>query len=260
MSPRPADDLALAHRLADAAETAIRPHWRAGVNAEAKGDGSPVTLADRAAEAAMRALLAAERPDDGVLGEEEGTSPGTSGRQWVLDPIDGTVAFLAGRPLFTTLIALTEGGWPTMGLIDQPIAGERWAGQLGEATRLNGEVVRTRPCPELSRATMASTSPTLFTDEEAGAFLRVTGLVDRSRMMWGGDAHNYALLASGHIDLVVEAGLKPHDLAALVPVVEGAGGLMSDWHGEPLSLESGGDVIALGDPARLEEVVEALAG
>ena len=257
---RPTDDLTLAERLADAAGRALRPYWRAGGDAHDKADGSPVTAADRAAEAAMRALLAAERPDDGVLGEEEGRSAGTSGREWVLDPIDGTVSFLAGRPLFTTLIALTEGGWPTLGVIDQPIAGERWAARVGDSTRLNGDTVRTRTCPDLGQATLASTSPTLFTDGEAAGFLRLSALVARSRIVWGGDATNYALLASGHIDLVVEAGLKPHDFAALVPVVEGAGGLMCDWRGEPLSLDSAGDVIALGDPARLEEVVEALAG
>lgn len=208
----------------------------------------------------MRAVLSTERPDDGVLGEEEGATPGSSGRQWVLDPIDGTVSFLAGRPIFTTLIALTEDGWPTLGVIDQPISGERWTARLGEPTRLGGHPVRTRPCAALADATLASTSPTLFTDEEASAFLRLSALVARPRIVWGGDAYNYALLASGHIDLMVEAGLKPHDLAALVPVVEGAGGLMCDWLGQPLSLDSAGEVVALGDPARLEEVVDALAG
>ncbi len=252
--------MALAHRLADAAGLVIHRHWRSGLAGESKNDGSPVTLADRAAEAAMRALLAAERPDDGVLGEEEGTSAGSSGRQWVLDPIDGTVSFLAGRPLFTTLIALTEGGWPTLGVIDQPIARERWIGQLGRPTSFGGSPVRARACSTLGGAVLASTSPTLFTDAEASAFLRLSALVARPRIVWGGDAYNYGLLAAGHIDLVVEAGLKPHDFAALVPVVEGAGGLMCDWLGQPLSLESAGDVIALGDPARLEEVVEALAG
>ncbi len=257
---RPAHDLVLAERLADAAGAAIRPHWRTGGAHEDKPDGSPVTVADRGAEAAMRAILTTERPDDGVLGEEEGATAGSSGRYWVLDPIDGTTSFLAGRPLFTTLVALTEGGWATLGVIDQPIARERWTGRLGEATRLNGRPVTTRACPALAQATLASTSPTLFTDEEAAAFLRLSALVARPRILWGGDAYNYALLASGHIDLVVEAGLKSHDLAALVPVVEGAGGLMCDWRGEPLSLESAGDVVALGDPARLEEVVAALAG
>ena len=254
------DDLALAERLADAAGDAIRPYWRSGLTGEDKADGSPVTRADRAAEAAMRAILTTERPGDGVMGEEEGATGGEAARQWVLDPIDGTVSFLAGRPLFATLIALTQDGWPTLGLIDQPIARERWTGAAGQPTRLNGAPVRTRACPSLAAATLASTSPTLFTDEEAAGFLRLTALVARPRIVWGGDATNYALLASGHLDLVVEAGLKPHDWAALVPVVEGAGGLMCDWRGEPLSLGSAGDVLALGDPARLEEVVDALAG
>ena len=260
MRHTPDQDRALAERLADAAAAAIRPYWRGPVAVEHKGDGSPVSQADRAGERAMRALLTSERPDDGVLGEEEGETPGTSGRVWVLDPIDGTVSFLAGRPLFTTLIALTEGGWPTLGVIDQPIARERWVGQLGRATSFAGSLAIARPCPALGGAVLASTSPTLFTDEEASAFLRLSALVARPRIVWGGDAYNYGLLAAGHVDLVVEAGLKPHDFAALVPVVEGAGGLMCDWRGEPLSVDSAGDVIALGDPARLEEVADALAG
>jgi histidinol phosphatase-like enzyme (inositol monophosphatase family) len=250
-------DIDLALRLADAAGAAIRPRFRAEFGLETKEDASPVTLADKEAEAAMRRLLIAERPMDGILGEEEGERAGTSGRQWVLDPIDGTRAFIAGRPIFGTLIALVEDGWPVLGIIDQPILRERWLGVVGHPTTLNGQEARTRRCRDLADALLATTSPALFTDDQLHAFEHVDAGV-RSTVL-GGDCYNYACLASGHLDVVIEAGLKLHDFAALVPVVEGAGGRMCDWSGDPLHAASNGEVIAAGDPARIEELVEALA-
>ena len=254
-----ADDIALAQRLAGAAGAAIRPYWRGELGLEDKADDSPVTLADRAAEAAMRAMLDSERPADGIIGEEYGASRAGASRQWVLDPIDGTTSFVAGRPIFGTLIALMEGGFPVLGVIDQPISGERWVGAAGLPTTFNGAPVRTRPARALDQMVLATTSPSLFDDHAAEHFMALAARVARRRIVWGGDCYNYGLVASGHVDLVVEAGLKLHDLAALVPVVEGAGGTMCDWSGEPLHTGSGGDVIALGDPARLEDVLEALA-
>jgi histidinol phosphatase-like enzyme (inositol monophosphatase family) len=258
-----ANDIALAIRLADAAGAAIRPFYRSAFDHEAKADASPVTEADRAAEAAMRRILDAEAPRDGIIGEEYGRSREGASRQWVLDPIDGTVSFMAGRPIFGTLIALMEGGFPVLGIIDQPIAGERWIGATGVATTLNGCEVRTRLCRQLSDAVLASTGPQYFDDHAAQHFMALAAKTAHKRLVWGGDCYNYGLLAAGHLDLVVEAGLKLHDLAALVPVVEGAGGLMCDWNGEPLhegsANEGGGHVIALGDPARLEDVLEGLA-
>ncbi|MCW1429118.1 inositol monophosphatase family protein [Novosphingobium sp. JCM 18896] len=252
-------DIALALRLADAAGEAIRPHFRSGVDSERKGDASPVTIADRSAEEAMRRILKAEVPQDTVIGEEFGTTPGTSGRSWVLDPIDGTCSFLVGRPIFGTLIALVVEGWPVLGVIDQPILGERWLGATGRPTTFNGQPVRTRPCRELSDATLATTGPQYFDDHEGAHFMSLAAKTDHKRMVMGGDCYNYGLLASGHLDLVCEAGLKLHDWAALVPVVEGAGGTMCDWNGDPLHAGSDGHVLALGDPARLEDVVEAMA-
>ena len=253
-----ATDLALAIRLADAAGDAIRPFWRSAFDHESKADSSPVTEADRAAEAAMRRILDAEAPRDGIIGEEYGRERESASRQWVLDPIDGTVSFMAGRPIFGTLIALMEGGFPVLGIIDQPISGERWIGATGMATTLNGRAVQTRPCRELSGAVLATTGPQYFDDHAAEHFMALAAKTSR-RTLWGGDCYNYGLLAAGHLDLVVEAGLKLHDLAALVPVVEGAGGMMCDWNGEPLHAGAEGHVIALGDPARLEDVLEALA-
>ncbi|WP_420806436.1 inositol monophosphatase family protein [Novosphingobium fuchskuhlense] len=252
-------DIALALRLADAAGAAIRPFFRSGVTADRKSDSSPVTLADRAAEEAMRALLSAEVPEDTVIGEEMGSTPGTSGRSWVLDPIDGTTGFLAGRPLFGTLIALVVEGFPVIGVIDQPILGERWVGAIGRPTTMNGHAVRTRACPVLSDAALATTGPHYFDDHDGAHFMSLAASTDHKRMVMGGDCYNYAMLASGFLDVVCEAGLKLHDWAALVPIVEGAGGTMADWNGEPLHAGSDGHVLALGDPARLEHVVEALA-
>lgn len=250
-------DIALAQRLADAAGEAIRPYFRAEHGLETKADHTPVTLADRAAEEAMRKLIIAERPMDSIAGEEFGTRAGTSGRTWVLDPIDGTRAFISGRPIFGTLIALVEEGWPLLGVIDQPILKERWLGVTGRQTLFNGQPARTRACRELGTALLATTSPALFDDRQLHAFEHLDGAV-RSTVL-GGDCYNYACLASGHIDVVVEAGLKLHDFAALVPVVEGAGGRMCDWQGDPLHAASDGEVIAAGDPARVEEILEALA-
>lgn len=250
-------DIDLAQRLADAAGAAIRPYFRAEYGLETKDDASPVTLADKAAEAAMRRLIIAERPMDGIIGEEEEERAGSNGRTWVLDPIDGTRSFIVGRPIFGTLIALLEDGWPVLGVIDQPIIGERWVGVTGWPTLFNGKPAESRRCRELSKALLATTSPALFTDDQLHAFEHVDAAVMSTVL--GGDCYNYGLVASGHLDLVIEAGLKLHDFAALVPVVEGAGGRMCDWQGDPLHAGSTGEVIAAGDPARIEEIVEALA-
>lgn len=251
-----ADDLALAHRLADAAGEAIRPFFRARYETDYKSDASPVTQADRAAEAAMRAILEKERPQDGIIGEEYGRCREDAERVWILDPIDGTRSFVAGRPIFGTLIGLTQAGWPVVGVIDQPITKERWTGATGRGTELNGKPVHARPCRELSEAILASTGPQYFPDCTGEHFSLLAR--DCRDTVWGGDCYNYALLASGHIDLVVEAGLKLHDIAALVPVVEGAGGRMCDWSGDPLTHDSDGKVVAIGDPARLDDVLETL--
>lgn len=252
-------ETALAHRLADAARAAIVPLFRSQLGSERKPDASPVTEADRAAEAAMRRLIKAEFPRDAIHGEEFGAETGSSGRTWVLDPIDGTTAFLAGRPIFGTLIALVQEGWPVLGVIDQPVLQERWIGVTGQPTLFNGAPIRTRACRTLGDATLATTGPHYFDQHDGDHFMALAAKTDHRRMVMGGDCYNYAMLASGHVDVVCEANLKLHDYAALIPVVEGAGGTMADWNGEPLHAASSGHVIALGDPARLEDVVEALA-
>ena len=254
------DDIALATRLADAARAAILPYWRADFALEDKDDASPVTAADRAAEAAMRAMIEAAHPGDGIIGEEYGSVREGAGRQWVLDPIDGTTSFVAGRPIFGTLIALMQDGFPILGIIDQPVSGERWVGAMGRPTLFNGQPAATRPCRALDQMVLATTSPSLFDDHAAEHFMALAAQVARRRIVWGGDCYNYGLVASGHVDLVVEAGLKLHDLAALVPVVEGAGGRMTDWDGRPLGADSSGHVIAAGDPALIEPALALLKG
>ena len=264
--PKLEDDILLAAHLADVAGDAIRPLFRGEWSSERKADRSFVTEADRAAEAAMRAVIERERPDDGIVGEEYGSHNESAGRQWVLDPIDGTQSFMAGRPIFGTLIALCQSDWPVLGVIDQCVAGERWVGALGLGTTFNGKPATTRACKELVGASIATTSPHYFQEGEVDAYLRVVAKAypENPQPTYGGDCYNYGLLASGHIDLVIESGLKLYDYAALVPVVEGAGGQMSDWQGNPLDTNSadaeGGRVIALGEPARLEEVLEAMSG
>ena len=255
-------ETALAQRLADAAGEAIRPLFRGDWQAEKKEDHSAVTEADRAAEAAMRSLLEAQRADDGIIGEEYGSVREGAARQWVLDPIDGTQSFVAGRPIFGTLIALLQDGWPVLGIIDQPILGERWVGAIGQPTTLNGKAVTTRRCRALEGALIATTSPHAFAEDDVDAYLRVVAKAypQRPWPVYGGDCYNYGLLAAGHLDIVIESGLKLYDFAALVPVVEGAGGTMSDWQGNPLDANSDGRVLALGEPARLEDVLEAMGG
>jgi inositol-phosphate phosphatase/L-galactose 1-phosphate phosphatase/histidinol-phosphatase len=251
-----AADVALAHRLADAAGAAIRPWFRAGAAIEQKSDMTPVTEVDRSAEAAMRTILDRDRPADGILGEEHGPKRPTGRRVWVLDPIDGTRAFIAGRATFGTLIALVEDGIPVLGVIDQPVAKERWVGRLDAemGTTLNGRPVRVRSCAGLGQARAATTSPAAFSAHGHAAFQRIGGQV--ADMLFGGDCHNYGLLAAGHLDLVLEEGLQPWDWAALVPVVKGAGGQISDWAGRPLMLGAAGAVIASGD-RRVHEAVLA---
>ncbi|QQP90026.1 histidinol-phosphatase [Skermanella sp. TT6] len=246
----------LACRLADAAGTVIRRYFRTPFAVDDKPDSSPVTVADREAEAAIRSILAAERPDDGIVGEEHGTTNPDAEWLWVIDPIDGTKSFITGRPTFGTLVALLHRGVPVLGVIDQPIVGDRWIGVEGRPTTLNGKAARVRACPTLGRATLNTTSPDLFGQHDFTAFRRVADEVKLT--MYGGDCYAYGLLAAGFVDLVIEAGLKLYDFAALVPVVQGAGGIMTDWTGAPLGPGSDGRVLAAGDIAGHTEALRRL--
>jgi inositol-phosphate phosphatase/L-galactose 1-phosphate phosphatase/histidinol-phosphatase len=241
----PAARRTLADDLADAAGAVVGRYFRQKIAVDDKADTSPVTIADREAETVMRALIEAHFPDDGIFGEEHGTVRADAEWVWVLDPIDGTKSFISGIPLFGTLIALLHGGRPVLGIIDQPISRERWRGVAGETSTHNGAAIRTRPCPTLAAATLFATSPDMFQGTDAAGFARLKAGAKLTRH--GGDCYAYGLVASGFIDCVVEAGLKPYDYCALVPVIEGAGGIMTDWQGQALGLASDGRVIAAGD-------------
>ena len=250
--------ISLANRLADASGAAIRPYFRRPVAIDTKADASPVTVADREAEHAIRSILSSVRPEDGIIGEEFGSENIDAENVWIIDPIDGTKSFITGRPIFGTLIALTKNETPILGVIDQPITGERWIGLRGEGASLNGEAVRTRRCSTLAHATIATTDPSLFGEEEIGKWILVA---ERARhVVYGGDCYNYAQIAVGLVDAVIESGLQPYDFAALPPVIEEAGGIVTDWRGNPLTLSSDGTVIACGDLEVHTELLDLLAG
>ena len=241
---------ALANRLADEAGKIIQQHFRTPFDVIRKEDDSPVTIADRAVEERLREIIEKERPQDGIFGEEFGVKDSQNGLTWVIDPIDGTKSFVIGRPTFGTLIALCEDDVPVLGVIDQAISKERWVGVKGAPTIFNGQPVKTRPCASWKDAAICSTTPAMFS--ETGPVYEVfeTGC----NMTWGGDCYMYGLLASGYMDIALEASLSPYDFAALVPIVEGAGGHISDWAGKPMTLKSSGEIIALGDPSLWDEV------
>ena len=254
-----------AHALADRAGAAVLPHFRRRLAVANKagpgGPYDPVTVADRAAERAMRAAIAKAFPDHGIVGEEFAPRAGAGAHQWVLDPIDGTRAFIMGSPLWGTLIGLVEDGVPILGLMDQPFTRERfWA--AGGRAHLRGpdgrtRRLRTRPCAGLAEAVLTSTHPDLFQSQpEAAAFARVKRRARLTR--FGGDCYGYCLLAAGFVDAVVEAGLKPHDVIPLIPIIEGAGGQITTWDGKPAL--AGGRILATGDRRVHDEALALLRG
>lgn len=246
------------HDIADSAVPITLQHFRETLDVENKlvreGGFDPVTIADREAERALRAAIAKRFPDDGILGEELGHRAGTNAYTWILDPIDGTRSFISGVPLWGTLIALSDEQGARLGVLDQPYLRERYMG--GPAgSFLNGRPLRCRSCPELGGATLSTTSLALFSDEERPAFEAVEARVELSRH--GYDCYAYAMLAHGFIDVVVESGLQAYDVQALIPIVEGAGGVLTNWRGEPV--KQGGRVVACGDRRLHAEVLRVLS-
>lgn len=241
--------------LADASAAVIRPLFRTTLAVDNKLDAGrfdPVTAADRAAEAAMRELIAATYPDHGILGEEFGNERIDADYVWVLDPIDGTRAFICGLPTWATLIGLTEAGRPALGAMNQPFTGERFAGDTKRAWYRGPDGQRdlkTRPCATLADAVMLTTTPALFTPTERPIYDAIEAGVRLAR--YGTDCYGYAMIAAGQADLVIESGLKPYDIVALIPIIEGAGGVVTNWTGG--SAASGGQVVASGDK-RLHEI------
>lgn len=248
---------ALAARLADAARPILKGYFRKPIPIDGKADDSPVTRADREAEAAMRAILAAEVPGHGIIGEEYGVENPDADYVWSLDPLDGTRAFVSGKPQFGTLVALLHRGSPIVGVMDMPILGERWTGVVGRGATLNGAPARTRQAVELAEARIATTSPEIFADPaDMAAYQRLRDQV--ADCNFGGDCYNYGVLASGSLDVVIETTLKIWDMAALAPVVISAGGAMTDWSGAPLTVHSKGDVVASSDPSLHRAVLAAI--
>ena len=254
-------DLDVAHALADAARSAILPLFRQiGLDTENKlADGfDPVTEADRAAERAMRVILARERPEDGIWGEEFGQQPGTSGRTWVLDPIDGTRAFISGTPTWGVLIACGGADGPDLGLIDQPYIGERFVGTPDRAEMtgpLGTRALTTKQTPRLSEATIFTTFPEVGSAQEGQAFQAVAQACKLTR--YGMDCYAYALLAAGQIDLVIEAGLNAYDIQAPIALIRAAGGIVTDWTGGPAHL--GGQAVAAANAALHAQALEIIA-
>ena len=298
--------LAFAHQLADCAGQIIRPYFQSELKIDLKDDASPVSAADREAEAMMREMIAMHYPGQAIYGEEYGLSSAITATHpfpeswstitqihspealqnshnytWVLDPIDGTRAFIAGRKEWGTLIALCENGVPILGILDQPVTGERWVGISGQPTtyyvipakagisraasaspyghsRLRGNdvVIKTRPCASLADAELSTTSANYFTPMQAK---QVAGLAQQCRAtVKDGDCYAYGLLARGLRDVVVDAGLKPYDILALVPIIEGAGGRITTWDGGAVTLENYTDVVAVGDVELFDYTNKAL--
>ena len=257
-----AELIAVAHALADAARGATLAHFRqADLTADSKEDArfDPVTVADRASEAAMRAILAERRPQDGILGEEMGASAGTSGLTWVLDPIDGTRSYLCGTPTWGVLISVADAAGPIYGLIDQPYIGERFEGGFGRAAMQGphwARPLRSRPARPLSECIIMTTFPEVGSAAEGEAFHRLAKQCRLTR--YGTDCYSYALLAAGHIDLVVEAGLQAYDVQAPIAVIEAAGGVVTDWVGAPA--HQGGRVLAASSAEVHQAAMAALRG
>jgi len=255
------DFTAFIGQLATASGKTILPFFRTSLGVENKNAGrdlDPVTEADRAAEAVMRRMIKDSFPQHGIVGEEFGSERADADYVWVLDPIDGTKSFIAGLPIWGTLIALMHRGTPVYGMMHQPYIGERFTGDNG-AARYEGpsgsRKLAVRRCTTLAEATLFTTSPRLMNAADRARFERVESEVRLSR--YGGDCYAYCMLAAGHLDLVIETELKPYDVAALIPIVSGAGGIMTTWEGQPA--QAGGRIVAAGDTRVHEAALKLLS-
>ena len=256
------DFSAFVDQLGTLSGAAIMPFFRSSLAATDKSMGGlfdPVTEADRASEAVMRKLIKETFPEHGIVGEEFGAENSDAEFVWVLDPIDGTKAFISGLPLWGTLIGLTRNGSPAYGMMHQPFTRERFFGDGGAATLRTpsgDRLLRTRACASLTEATLSCTSQTMFNPQELDAFRKVESAARLTR--YGYDCYAYCMLAAGFIDVVIESNLKPYDVVALIPIIEGAGGMMTTWDGG--SAANGGAIIASGDKRVHEEAMKLLNG
>jgi myo-inositol-1(or 4)-monophosphatase len=263
--PIDAATIAFAHKLADTSGELIRPYFRQRIEITDKGLArgttfDPVTAADKGGEKAIRAVIERERPNDGIVGEEFEEKPSANGYTWILDPVDGTRAFITGRHEWGSLIGLEENGRAVLGILDQPVLRERFIGVNGKAELLSDGVrvpLQVRACADLSQAVLCATHPdAYFSAEEQEAFRRVQRAVRMSR--FGGDCYIFGVLALGFVDLIVESTFHRWDVAALIPIIEGAGGVITNWQGG--SCAHGGQILAAGDPRVHAAAVKLLAG
>lgn len=248
-----------AEQMAAAASDVIRIAAEQPFNVEYKGDGSPVTDVDKAAEDCVRAIIAERYPDHGILGEERTAVAPDAEFCWIIDPIDGTLPFLAGHPVFGTLIGLMQGDTTLVGIIEMPITRERWVGRHGLPTLRNGVPVRTRACADLSQALMSTSNPDYFAAEELPALDRMRAAT--RLCAYGGSCMSYAQIATGRIDLGMDGDdFSIHDYLPLVPVIKGAGGMVTDWQGNHLGRQSSGAFFAVGDARLHTQALRVLAG
>jgi histidinol phosphatase-like enzyme (inositol monophosphatase family) len=258
MASELAEFIAFANKLADDARDCIRELAGPAPEPIQKGDGSPVTAVDQAVEDRLREMIVETYPDHGIVGEERGAAGTDKEFIWIIDPIDGTLPFLAGFPVYGTLLALVRDQAPVLGIIEMPITGERWVGCQGLPSTYNGDPIKTRACDDLSVALMSTSNPEFYSNSDRPALDRM-----RTATRWtvyGGSCMAYGRIASGRIDVGIDVGFDPTDYLALVPVITGAGGIITDWDGNPLTLQSGDRLAAAGDPEIHRKTLAILAG
>jgi inositol-phosphate phosphatase/L-galactose 1-phosphate phosphatase/histidinol-phosphatase len=239
--------ISFAHHLADIANLIIKKYYRLNNGEMAKPDESPVTLADQEIELAWRVEIKKHFPSHGIIGEEYLSHQETADDLWVLDPIDGTSSFITGKPVFGNLIGFVNKKKPVFGMINQPITQERWFSNQNQETIFGNQVIKTRNCYNLADAVLCTTSPYFFDDSDIKILQTISKLTKYQKIggvIYGGDCYNYACLAMGFVDIIIEPGLKVYDFTAIIPIIENAGGIVSDWHGKPLKLQSNAKLLA----------------
>lgn len=249
------------NHLADLSAATIKKYFRKGCDEKNKSNNSPVTLADKETEEVIRNAIRKKFPTHGIIGEEFENQDHGEDYKWVIDPIDGTTSFIIGKPIFGTLIALTYKGEPLLGIINQPITGERWIGIAGEKTTLNGEIIKTRDCQNISEAILCTTSPAFFKGKNSKIFNAISSKTKYQKydgVFYGGDCYIYGLLALGLVDIIIENGLSNYDFMALIPIIKSAGGIITDWNGEELDLKSEGKILACGNETLHSKIIELI--
>ena len=250
-----------ANNLADIASEITKKYFRKYFAEENKSNDTPVTIADREIESSIRDAIIKKFPDHGIVGEEYGLINENADYKWIIDPIDGTVLFVIGRPIFGNLIALSYQNKPILGIINQPITNERWIGIVDEESKLNNKIIKTRKCNNIEDAVLCTTSPVFFKGKDLEVFKSITTKTkyqNQGGAIYGGDCYLFGLLAMGSIDIIIESGLNNYDFMALSPIIESAGGIITDWKGKNLDLNSDGRIIACGDKKMYEKILKII--